>query len=61
MRTKIEKIDRNPICLKCGKKAVYNFIRKGFLYSYEMDFCKSCLLKHVSKLNIFFNRDKQNE
>ena len=58
MQTRIEKIDKNPICFKCGKEAVYIIFRRGFFYRYEMDCCKSCLLKHISKLNIFFNKDR---
>jgi ribosomal protein L37AE/L43A len=47
-----DKIDKNPICMKCGKKAIYNFHRTGFIYSYKIPLCPKCLIDILKKYKL---------
>ncbi len=42
-RTEWGKIDREPVCDRCGQKATHYFNRTSFIKNIRNNFCDSCL------------------
>jgi len=58
MKIRYERIDKNPKCFNCGKRADYNLKRSRFLYYYDCPLCFKCLKEHLKQLKVFIYRER---